>query len=106
MSNSDAAENGTRRWDAPLDVSDLRKRAARAWGPVAQKNKAAEEFSELSAALNRELNGQQDHEELLEEFADARLMLWQMELMFSEEELEAALDDALDDLAHRLEVFG
>lgn len=94
------------RWDSRLIESDLRKRADRAWGAEAQKNKAAEEFSELAAALNRDLNGQQDREELLREFADACLMLWQVELMFTEEELEAALDDALDDLAHRLEVFG
>jgi hypothetical protein len=94
------------RWDARIERSELRKRTTRAWGPDAQKNKAAEECSELAAALNRDLNGQQDHDELLKEFIDARVMLWQLTLMFTEEELEAALDEALDDLEHRLEVYG
>jgi NTP pyrophosphatase (non-canonical NTP hydrolase) len=98
--------SATDRWDARLKESDLRKRTTRAWGPDAQKNKAAEECSELAAALNRDLNGQQDREELLEEFIDARVMLWQLTLMFTEEELGAALDAALDDLADRLEVYG
>lgn len=94
------------RWDDPLIESDLRDRAERSWGRDAQINKAAEEFSELSAALNRELNNQQPRDELLEEYADARIMLWQLELMFSEDELEQALEQALDDLEERLEVFG
>lgn len=94
------------RWDHRLIESDLRKDADRAWGPTAQTNKAAEEFAEVTAALNRHLNGQQDRDELLRELIDARIMLWQLELMFTEAELEAELETALDDLAHRLNAHG
>jgi NTP pyrophosphatase (non-canonical NTP hydrolase) len=97
---------GTGRWDKRLVDSNLRKQADRSWGKEAQIDKAAEEFAELAAALNRDLNGQQDREELLEELVDARVMLWQLELMFTSEELETELDVALNDLAYRLEVFG
>jgi hypothetical protein len=103
---SEPSADDTERWDSRLDESDLRERADQAWGSTAQINKAAEEFSELAAALNRDLNEQQCRKKLLAEVADARLMLWQVEALFTEEELEAALDDALDDLAHRLEVYG
>jgi hypothetical protein len=95
----------TERWDGRLAESDLRKRAARQWGKDAQINKAAEELSELAAALNRLQNNQQDCDELLAELVDARIMLWQIELMWTDEELGAALDEGLDDLEHRLEVF-
>jgi hypothetical protein len=97
--------NETERWDQRLIESNLRKQADRSWGREAQINKAAEELAELTAALNRDLNGQQDREELLEELVDARVMLWQLELMFTAEELEAELDVALNDLEYRLEVF-
>ncbi|MFB6237541.1 MAG: hypothetical protein ABEH81_04135 [Halopenitus sp.] len=93
-------------WDDQLVESDHRERAEQAWGRDAQINKAAEECSELSAALNRMLNGQQDRDELLREYVDARLMLWQLELLFDVDEMEEALDVALDDLDERLEVFG
>jgi len=94
------------RWDADLRRSTLRLEAEEAWETQAQITKAAEEFSELTAALNRMLNDQQDHNELLDELVDARLMLWQLELLFDEERLEQALADGLNDLEHRLEVFG
>lgn len=98
--------DSTQTWDDQLSESDLRERSEQSWGRDAQINKGAEEFSELSAALNRMLNGQQPRDELLSEFVDARLMLWQLELLFDEDELEEALDEALDDLEERLEVFG
>lgn len=96
----------TDRWDARLEESALRERADEAWGRTAQLNKAAEECSELAAALNRYLNHQQDHEALRGEFIDTYVMLWQLEVLFHEFELEDALDDALDDLEHRLGVHG
>lgn len=99
-------ESERERWDAQLEESDLREHAAAAWGTDAQLNKAAEEFAELAAAINRDLNGQQDRDEFLRELVDARLMLWQVELLFTERELESGLADALDDLDHRLEVYG
>lgn len=100
------SESKSGRWDEALQESDLRHQAQDSWGDVAQLNKASEELSELTAALNRLQNGQQSRDDLLEEFIDAKLMMWQLELRFSDRELEDALDEALDDLEHRLEVYG
>jgi len=90
------------RWDDRLAESDLRHRAAMEWGEDAQINKAAEEFAELAAALNRLQNNQQSFDELLDELVDARIMLWQLELLFGDEELADRLDELLDDLDARL----
>jgi len=93
---------GSNRWDYRLDNSDLRDRAARVWDTEAQRIKAAEELSEAAAALARGLNGQGDHEDLLAELVDARIMLWQMELLYSDGMLEEVLDELLDDLEMRV----
>ncbi|MFA1612089.1 hypothetical protein [Halobellus rubicundus] len=86
---------------------ELYEEAEAAWGREAQLNKAAEEFGEAAAALNRALNGQESRENLLEELADARLMLEQMEwALFDDDEVGAALDEAVANLEARLEVDG
>lgn len=76
------------------------------WGREAQMNKAAEEFSKLAAALNRDLIGQQDPDELLKEVADARLMLEQLEhSLFNSDHVDAAVQEATDDLIVRLKKY-
>jgi hypothetical protein len=98
--------------DSPSErIPDRRRRlytdARSSWGLEAQINKAAEEFSELAAALNRDLNGQQDPDELLNEMEDARLMLEQLEhSLYSSESVDAAVQEATDDLVARLEEHG
>jgi len=106
MTESQEDKSEAERWDAALSESDLRKRADLAWSRDSQLNKAAEEFSELSAAINRSLNGQQERENLLQELVDARVMLWQLELLFTDEELTEELEIVLNDLDQRLELFG
>lgn len=100
------ALNDAGRWDARLAQSDLRTRAARAWGDEAQLSKAAEECSELAAAINRDLNGQQDPDDLLTELVDVRIMLWQLTRGFGDAALAARLDERLDDLGERLPTEG
>ena len=72
------------------------------WGGDAQMAKAAEEFSELSAECARELNGQADREEFLEELVDARIMLEQLAWHITDDALEETIEGTLDQLADRL----
>ena len=51
-------------------------------GYAHQKHKAIEEFSELTEALSRDLNGNGDRANIAEEMADAYIMLAQLELIF------------------------
>lgn len=94
------------RWDDRPAESDLRERADEVWGTEAQINKAAEVLSEIAAALNRHINGQQDPDEAGDEFVDARVMLWQMEMLWTDDQLTDRLDVLIDDLEERIERFG
>jgi len=51
-------------------------------GYAHQKHKAVEEFSELTEALARDLNGQGDRKNITEEMADCYIMLAQLELIY------------------------
>ncbi|WP_135363418.1 nucleoside triphosphate pyrophosphohydrolase family protein [Halosimplex halophilum] len=85
---------------------DLYERAAEAWGEDAQLTKAAEEFAELAAVVNRAQNGQADHMDIIEELVDARLMLEQLEFQLDDATVGLAFDQAVADLEDRLEVHG
>ena len=73
----------------------IMREAIRHWGTIAQTSKAAEEFCELAAALNRYLTQIYAHESendiadlgrllegIAEEMADAEIMLQQLRLIF------------------------
>jgi len=95
--------SGSDRWDEPVhDAEDLYSKAAMRWGGEAQMAKASEEFSELAAACARDLNGQQDPEELLEELADARIMLEQIAWHITDEALLDVSQEKLHQLDARL----
>jgi len=51
-------------------------------GYAHQKHKAIEEFSELTEALARDLNGQGGRKNVTEEMADCYIMLAQLELIY------------------------
>lgn len=90
-------------WDRCLhDAEDAYREAAMRWGGDAQMAKAAEEFSELSAACSRDLNGQADPEAFLEEFIDARIMMEQLAQHITDEALQEAAREGLEDLDERL----
>jgi len=84
------------------DADDLYAKAQLAWGRKAQLAKASEEFSELTAEVNRLQNGQTTPDALLEEMADARIMLEQLETGFTDEAVEDAYHTKLADLDARL----
>lgn len=51
-------------------------------GYANQKHKAIEEFSELTEALSRDLQGAGDRANIAEEMADSYIMLAQLELIY------------------------
>jgi NTP pyrophosphatase (non-canonical NTP hydrolase) len=85
-----------------IDPDDLYAKAQIAWGRDAQLSKAAEEFSELAAEVNRLQNDQTTLNRLLEEMADARIMLEQLETDFTDEAVDDAYRRKLEALGERL----
>lgn len=81
---------------------DLYAKAQIAWGRDAQLAKAAEEFAELAAEVNRLQNEQTTLNRLLEEMADARIMLEQLETDFTNEAVEGVYQKKLAQLDDRL----
>jgi NTP pyrophosphatase (non-canonical NTP hydrolase) len=81
---------------------DLYARAQIAWGRDAQLAKAAEEFAELAAEVNRVQNDQTTANRLLEEMADARIMLEQLETDFTDEAVDDVYERKLEELEERL----
>lgn len=86
----------------PEEREELYRQAQMQWGHEAQMQKAAEEFAEVAAVLNRALLGQADGDEVLDELADARIMLEQMETLHTDEAVEERLAEKTCDLEARL----
>lgn len=68
------------------------------YGPDAQKIQAIQEFSELTQAITKDLNNQGSRENLLEEIADSKIMLEQMQLLFDVDDqyLEKIMDKKIE----------
>lgn len=67
-----------------MDYGDrlaLYRRAQRKWGDVSQMIVALEEFGEMVAVLSKHLNGKASVESVVDEMADVRIMLEQLESM-------------------------
>lgn len=100
-------ENGQDSCDGEVKrPDDLYAKAQIAWGREAQLAKAAEEFSELAAEVNRLQNDQSTTARLLDEMADARVMLEQLETDFTDEAVEDVYQRKLESLEDRLSNTG
>jgi len=84
------------------DREDLYAKAQIAWGHDAQLAKAAEEFAELAAVVSRWQNDQATTEEILDEMADARVMLEQLETDFNDDAVDEAFQQKIEALRDRL----
>jgi NTP pyrophosphatase (non-canonical NTP hydrolase) len=102
MNGSDREEPRDTQSTSGTEYGDLYSRAQIAWGRDAQLAKAAEEFAELAAEVNRLQNDQTTADRLLEEMADARIMLEQLETDFTDDAVERAYQDKLAQLDDRL----
>jgi hypothetical protein len=81
------------------------KKAIDKWGESAQLFVCVEEFSELIQILCKRLAGKEHRrEDLLEEMADCRIMLEQLEVMFFQKgELNDAISKKLNKVIKKLE---
>ena len=68
------------------------------YSPNAQKIQAIQEFSELIQALTKDINNQGSRENLIEEMADSKIMLEQMQLLFDvdDQDLEKIMDKKIE----------
>lgn len=79
------------------------KKAIEVYGEISQIVKAIEELSELQQALAKHLNGYTDIDNIAEEMADCRIMLDQLDYIFSvEEESWECYDKKIERLSRRL----
>ncbi|MFP4218436.1 MAG: hypothetical protein ACLFR6_06320 [Salinarchaeum sp.] len=85
------------------DREDLYAKAQIRWTHEAQLAKAAEEFAELAAVVSRWQNDQTTAEEILDEMADAKIMLEQLETVFTDEAVDTAFNRKLTELKNRLQ---
>lgn len=77
--------------------------ALRTFGGMKQIMKTVEELSELQKELCKYYSSEEDRNHIAEEIADVRIMLEQMELLFScEAQVQTAMERKLDRLAERL----
>lgn len=79
------------------------ERAIKAWGEEAQLRQTQEECAELIAAINQMLRGTRRREHVIEEIADVKIMIEQMEHMFDKDEIAAARKKKLIRLEDRLQ---
>ena len=66
--------------------------------PNSQKVQAIQEFSELIQTLTKDINNQGSRENLIEEMADSKIMLEQMQLIFDvdDQDLEKIMDKKIE----------
>ena len=82
-----------------MEREDLYRAAIDKYGAVMQKIVAIEEMAELIQAICKDLRGKLDLLNVVEEMADVRIMLEQMEIMFNCAE---AIPPAMDIKLQRL----
>lgn len=68
-----------------MQIRNVCEAAVKYFGEVPQKVKAIEELSELSAAIARDINDTHvTREEIIDEIADAYIMIQQLAIMYGE----------------------
>lgn len=65
----------------PIQEIDVCRRAINQYGILRQMAKAAEEFAEAAAAINRHMATEGSHEEIISELADVEVMCVQLRMI-------------------------
>lgn len=89
-----------------ITESEIMERAIKENGAQRQLAKAAEEFAEAAAAINRYMNDDGTYGQMLEEIADAEIMCKQIRKMFDSELIDAWQKIKLARLALKLGIDG
>lgn len=86
----------------PIDEFDVCRRAINQHGFLRQMAKAAEEFAEAAAAINRHMATEGSHEEIISELADVEVMCVQMRMIFGAASIDTARAEKVARLHGRL----
>ena len=85
------------------DMERVYRAALEKWGVEAQYDQTIEECAELIAALKHLKRDKVDEEQIVSELADVTLMIGQLDWMFGEERVKAAVARKLEKLAGLLD---
>ncbi len=80
-------------------MENLYRATIERWGVDAQYDQAIEECAELIAALKHYQRGKITRQAVIDELADATLMLGQLRWMFGEDQVDAAVSKKLSKLS-------
>lgn len=87
-----------------MDYERICKEAVEAYGSFHQTLKAMEEMGELTTALVKFRDGRAVYEDVVDEIADATIMMFQLSLIFDKDKVEDRINDKLHRLEKRLAV--
>lgn len=86
----------------PIQESEVCRRAINQYGILRQMAKAAEEFAEAAAAINRHIATEGSHEEIISELADVEVMCVQMRMIYGTDAIDQARAEKVARLHGRL----
>jgi hypothetical protein len=86
-----------------IEEADVCRRAINQYGLLRQMAKAAEEFAEAAAAINRHMATEGSREEIVSELADVEVMCVQMRMIFGAASIDTARAEKVARLHGRLE---
>ena len=92
-----------RRYDPRNEKWDTYQQAREKWGEEDQLWMLVGEFGELLDQLGKRVQGRLDQEDLIDEIADAQIMLEQLQEMVGREKVEAAKRHKIQRLKNKLE---
>lgn len=87
-----------------MDYERICKEAVESYGSFHQTLKAMEEMGELTTALVKFRDGRAVYEDVVDEIADATIMMFQLSLIFDKDKVEDRINDKLHRLEKRLAV--
>lgn len=86
-----------------MDYKQTLKKAITKYGCTAQITMAVEEMAELLNAIAKEHRGRVTPYDIITEIADVTIMMWQMALIYGEQDVEMEIKRKIERLKERLE---
>lgn len=85
-----------------MDYKQTLKKAITKYGCTAQKTMAIEEMAELLNAIAKEHRGRVTPNDIITEIADVTIMMWQMALIYGEQDVKMEIKRKIERLKERL----
>ena len=83
-------------------IRSVCEQAVEKFGAIHQMDKAIEEMSELTTALQHYKDDRASYEEVISEIADVSIMMYQMALLFGLDEFQDAVDEKIQRQEERM----